>query len=199
MHMEYSLVVGRFQCLPPHEGHLKLIRSLLDKGKNVCVALREEDGSNKNPFTYKEREAAFKSIFSKEIDKGKMVIMSIPDITDVNFGRGVGYKVFRFDTAIENISASVIRKKVDVSLPSHQLLKKKWHWRKIKTGLLVRSAIIYRISVICIQTLFFWVWTGELKLAIGTSLAWNVINMTWYWTYHYTFAKSFKLGRDNEK
>lgn len=71
--------------------------------------------------------------------------------------------------------------------------------RKIKTGLLAKSAITYRLSVITIQTLFFWAITGEFKLALGTSIAWNCINMAWYWTYHYYFIRLFKLGKENEQ
>jgi len=71
---------------------------------------------------------------------------------------------------------------------------RKLRLRKIKTGLLIRSAITYRLSVIGIQTIFFWLITGNFKLAVGASLSWNIINMTWYWIYHYTFARLFKLG-----
>ena len=70
--------------------------------------------------------------------------------------------------------------------------------RKIKFKLFTKSAIIYRLSVIAIQTVFFWIITGKFELALGTSLAWNIINMAWYYVYHYSFASMFKLGGDKE-
>jgi len=68
--------------------------------------------------------------------------------------------------------------------------------RRIRFGLLLRSGVVYRLSVITIQTLFFWMLTGKFKFAISTSLAWNAINMTWYYIYHYFFARLFKIGKD---
>ena len=33
--MKYSLFIGRYQ--PFHKGHHKLIQTVLDEGKNVCI------------------------------------------------------------------------------------------------------------------------------------------------------------------
>ena len=51
----YSMAIGRYQCLPPHEGHIKLIRKVLDEGKNVCIAIRDTEKDEKNPYTVQER------------------------------------------------------------------------------------------------------------------------------------------------
>ena len=67
--------------------------------------------------------------------------------------------------------------------------------RKIRTSLLGVSGIVYRLCVIVIQTIFFWIVTGKLNLALSTALAWNVINMAWYYLYHYMFAKYFRMGK----
>jgi len=70
--------------------------------------------------------------------------------------------------------------------------------RRIRTGVLARSAVAYRVSVVAIQTVFFWVATGRFALALGTSLGWNAVNMAWYWLYHYTFARLVPLGREEK-
>ena len=107
------MAVGRFQCLPPHEGHIKLIRKVLDEGKNVVVALRESDGTDKNPYDFFDRYFVFMDIFEKEFDEGRFKVISIPDITEVFCGRGVGwkYREIKLDEETEKISATEIRKK----------------------------------------------------------------------------------------
>ena len=111
--MKYSLVIGRFQCLPPHQGHLRLIRKVLDEGKNVLIALRKEDGSKDNPYTQLEREIAFKKFFKKEIKEGRIKIIWIDDIEEVVYGRKVGWDVreIKLDKDTEKISATKIRGK----------------------------------------------------------------------------------------
>ena len=46
---KYSLFIGRWQ--PLHDGHVALISQVLDEGKNVCVAVRDTEVSEKNPYT----------------------------------------------------------------------------------------------------------------------------------------------------
>ncbi len=68
-------------------------------------------------------------------------------------------------------------------------------WRPIRTKLLICSTIIYRITLILLQTLFFWVLTKDIKFAFASSLVWNVINTIYYFGYHYIFLRKFKIGR----
>lgn len=112
MHKIYSMAIGRYQCLPPHDGHIKLIRKVLDEGKNVCIAIREADMSDKNPYTYNEREECFNKIFKKEIENKSVRIVSIPDIVEVFHGRGVGWGVreIKLDEETEKISGTKMRK-----------------------------------------------------------------------------------------
>ena len=107
----YEFVIGRFQCLPPHDGHLQLIRTVLKEGKNVCIALREADGGDKNPYSYEERHRAFQKIFIKEIGEGKLKIIKIPDIENVIYGRkpGWGIRQIKLSKELENISGTKIR------------------------------------------------------------------------------------------
>lgn len=68
--------------------------------------------------------------------------------------------------------------------------------RKIRTGLLGVSGIVYRLHVILVQSIFFWFLTKSWKWAIGTSVAWNILNTLLYYNYHYWFARLFKIGKN---
>lgn len=105
--MKYSLFIGRYQ--PLHEGHIKLIRSVIAEGKNVCVALRDTEIDNNNPYSTIERIA----MFNKLLPEVKVIV--IPDIEEVCYGREVGWGIreIRLDKEIENISATKIRKSMN--------------------------------------------------------------------------------------
>ena len=109
---QWSLVIGRFQCIPPHAGHLGVIKTLLKEGKNVCIALREADFTEKNPYSSIDRRITFEKIFKQEIRKGTIKIIDIPDITEVCFGRTPGWNIreVKLNKNIEKISATKIRK-----------------------------------------------------------------------------------------
>jgi len=111
IHKEWSMVIGRFQCIPPHEGHVKLIKNVLSEGKNVVVALREADGSDKNPYSNMDRYTAFMEIFKEDFLAGHFQIIFIPDVIEVVHGRKVGWSVreIKLDKEIEKISATEIR------------------------------------------------------------------------------------------
>lgn len=112
-HKIYSMAIGRYQCLPPHNGHIKLIRKVLDEGKNVCIAIRESEMDEKNPYSYIERKKEFDKIFKKEISDGRIRIHSLPDISEVFYGRGVGWSVreIKLDKETEKISGTEMRLK----------------------------------------------------------------------------------------
>jgi len=112
--MKYSLFIGRFQ--PLHEGHIKLIQSVLDKGKSVCVALRDTPVNKDNPFSFEDRKRMLWEAFSKDRDHfitypNRIKIILIPDIEEICFGRDVGYGIreIRLDKETEAISATAIR------------------------------------------------------------------------------------------
>jgi nicotinamide mononucleotide adenylyltransferase len=111
--MKYSLFIGRYSCLPPHGGHIKLIRTVLEEGKNACIAIRNTPISDTDPYTVEERKKAFAQIFAEEVEKGTVMIMEIPDIEDVCYGRKVGWGIreIKLEPEIEAISATEIRKK----------------------------------------------------------------------------------------
>jgi len=108
---KYSLFIGRFQ--PLHEGHVKLIRSVLNEGKNVLVAIRITEVDENNPYDYQQRVDMFKKEFEKEIKDASLIVYPIPDIEEVCFGRKVGWGIreIHLDKKTEDISATEIRKK----------------------------------------------------------------------------------------
>ncbi|HVI12874.1 MAG TPA: adenylyltransferase/cytidyltransferase family protein, partial [Pseudolabrys sp.] len=103
-----ALFIGRYQ--PFHAGHLRLIEEGLKRVGQVCIAVRDTHGiDNKNPlpfFAVKQRIEAALSAYD-----GRFVIVALPNITNVFYGRDVGYAVERIvlDEPTEAISATKIR------------------------------------------------------------------------------------------
>jgi cytidyltransferase-like protein len=111
--VKYSLFIGRWQ--PLHKGHLWLINQRLKENKNVCLAIRDVDTDDKNPWTAKEIEKMIHEGELKELIKeGKVVTTIIPDIESINYGRGVGYDVIEHipPDEIGEISATLIREQM---------------------------------------------------------------------------------------
>ena len=70
------------------------------------------------------------------------------------------------------------------------------HFRKLKLRVLFVGGLGYRVFIICCQSVFFWILTGQFKLAVSVSIGWNLINMCLYYLYHYVFLSMFKVGRE---
>ena len=106
---QYSLFIGKWQ--PWHEGHRWLIDQRLNEGKNVCVAIRDVEPSEKQPWTAKEVKENVEYELSELIKEGTVKVIIIPDIESVNYGRGVGYEVIEHNPPdqIKRISATNIR------------------------------------------------------------------------------------------
>jgi cytidyltransferase-like protein len=104
-----ALFIGRFQ--PFHLGHRQLIEAGLKRVGQVCIAVRDThkiDAKNPLPFfAVKQRIQAALSAYD-----GRFVVVSLPNITDVFYGRDVGYNIERIvlDQATEAISATDMRK-----------------------------------------------------------------------------------------
>jgi len=107
--MKYALYIGRWQTW--HPGHEWLINQQLEKGKPVCIAIRETEvdvDNLKSPFQIFREITDF---YREVIDAGMMRVIIIPDIASVNYGRGVGYEVIEHfpPEDIEEISGTKIR------------------------------------------------------------------------------------------
>lgn len=103
-----ALFIGRYQ--PFHKGHRRLIEEGLRRVGQVCIAVRDTHGlDGKNPlpfFAVKQRIEAALSAYA-----GQFVIVPLPNVTNVYYGREVGYAIERIvlDDDTEAISATNIR------------------------------------------------------------------------------------------
>ena len=112
------LLLGRWQ--PWHDGHLALFERALAKTGQVVIQIRDVEGSSggdgqdDNPFSYEEisKDIAEKLLSSGYKINEDFVIQLVPNITNITYGRGVGYSIEQesFDSDIESISATNIRK-----------------------------------------------------------------------------------------
>ena len=112
------LLLGRWQ--PWHDGHLALFERAIAKTGQVVIQVRDVEGSSggegqdDNPFSYEEisKEIAEKLFLSGYKINEDFVIQLVPNITNITYGRGVGYKIEEesFSADIESISATKIRK-----------------------------------------------------------------------------------------
>ncbi len=73
--------------------------------------------------------------------------------------------------------------------------------RKIRLGLIGLSGLLYRIHIIIIQSIFWYLFYGltmdtwEWKWAVSSSIIWNVLNTLLYYNWHINFARYFKVGK----
>lgn len=106
-----SLMLGRYQ--PFHDGHLALFKEALSRTGQVLIAVRDTHGiDEKNPFNFEFVKA---KIDEKLVDyQGKYKVVLLPNITNIVYGRDVGYSIEKVSlpTEIENISATNIRKEL---------------------------------------------------------------------------------------
>ena len=109
---QWSLFIGRWQ--PLHEGHKELFRQVINEGGRVCVAIREVEVDEKNPFTPHQIMLNVYEQMKPEVESGKLKIIAIPDICSVEFGRGVGYDIIEHipPQEIADISATKIREQM---------------------------------------------------------------------------------------
>ena len=120
-------MLGRWQ--PWHQGHTELFKRALAETGQVCIMIRDVSfivgkdagggrtaAQDDNPFSY--------DYVVEEIEEGlrlagftkgtEYIIMKVPNIVDISYGRGVGYTFTEHDLGkqIHNISATKIRKEM---------------------------------------------------------------------------------------
>ena len=103
-------MLGRWQ--PWHAGHQKLFEEILKKTGQVNIMVRDVQGIDDNPFNF---ETIKKAIEEKLSDyKNRFKITLVPNITNICYGRKVGYKIeeINLPEKIKDISATKIRKKM---------------------------------------------------------------------------------------
>ena len=105
-----AMMLGRWQ--PWHQGHQELFKKALEKTGQVIIMIRSIPNSKNNPFDIKKVEQNIKEAL--ESYHGMYEIMVVPNITNICYGRGVGYKIEEIvlDEKTQQISATKIREQM---------------------------------------------------------------------------------------
>jgi nicotinamide mononucleotide adenylyltransferase len=122
-----AMMLGRWQ--PWHDGHTELFCRALSETGQVAILIRDVGGiigrdagagrtnvQEDNPFSAQEAIANIEvGLEEAGFTNGKQyIIMMVPNIVDISFGRGVGYTFTEHDLGktMEDISATKIRAKM---------------------------------------------------------------------------------------
>jgi cytidyltransferase-like protein len=106
-----ALFIGRYQ--PFHDGHKRLIEEGLKRAGQACIAVRDTHGTDeKNPFIFQTVKARIEAALWQH--RGRFVVVPVPNISHVFYGRDVGYAVERLvlDEATEQITATSVRREI---------------------------------------------------------------------------------------
>ncbi len=103
-------MLGRWQ--PWHDGHQALFEEIIKKTGQVNIMVRDVKGVGDNPFDFETVKNNIESAL-KEF-KNRIKISLVPNITNICYGRGVGYKIeeITLSKEIQEISATKIRNKM---------------------------------------------------------------------------------------
>jgi phosphopantetheine adenylyltransferase len=104
-------MLGRWQ--PFHDGHYALFKEIINKTGQVCIQIRDVQGVDDNPFDFETVKKNIEERLNPEFE-GQFKIMLVPNITNICYGRGVGYKIEEIvlDEETQKISATKIRAKM---------------------------------------------------------------------------------------
>lgn len=104
-------MLGRWQ--PWHDGHQELFRMILKKTGQVNIMVRDVQGIEDNPFNFETVKKNIEDKLNPEYE-GMFKISLVPNITNICYGRKVGYKIEEIvlDEKIQEISATKIRAKM---------------------------------------------------------------------------------------
>jgi nicotinamide mononucleotide adenylyltransferase len=109
---QFALFIGRWQ--PLHSSHKALFNQALNEGKNVCIAIRDVEVNEKNPFKAEDIKENIEEQLALLVNTGRVKVIIIPDICSVEFGRGVGYDIIEHIPPIEiaEVSATKVREQL---------------------------------------------------------------------------------------
>ena len=104
-------MLGRWQ--PFHNGHYALFEEIIKKTGQVCIQVRDVQGVGDNPFDFE----TVKSNITQRLEpnfKNRFQVILVPNISNICYGRGVGYKIEEIvlSEKIQKISATKIRKEM---------------------------------------------------------------------------------------
>ena len=103
-------MLGRWQ--PFHAGHLALFKEILKKTGQVIIMVRDMPLTENNPFIFEDIKKRIEEKLEDYV--GKFDIIKVPNITNICYGRDVGYKIEEvvLPKEIQKISATKIRNKL---------------------------------------------------------------------------------------
>ena len=104
-------MLGRWH--PFHDGHYALFEEIVKITGQVCIQIRDVQGVDDNPFDFETVKKNIEKILNLKY-KNRFKIMLVPNITNISYGRGVGYKIEEIELPekIQKISATKIRAKM---------------------------------------------------------------------------------------
>ena len=122
-------MLGRWQ--PWHNGHTALFKKALAETGQVCIMIRDVAGivgedagagrtakQDDNPFSIMQViDGIIQGLEDAGFTEGnEYIIMTVPNIVDISYGRGVGYTFTQHNLGeeIHSISATKIREKMRV-------------------------------------------------------------------------------------
>ncbi len=103
-------MLGRFQ--PWHYGHRVLFEKCILKTGQVNILVKDVHKVGENPFNF--NQVKVKILRDIKNFKSRVRVTLVPNISEISYGRTVGYKIkkIKLNKNIENISATRIRKKL---------------------------------------------------------------------------------------
>ena len=90
-----------------------LVKEIIKITGQVCIQIRDVKGVDDNPFDFETVKKNIEERLNPDF-RGKFKIMLVPNITNISYGRGVGYKIEEvvLPEEIQKISATKIRAKM---------------------------------------------------------------------------------------
>jgi nicotinamide riboside kinase len=100
-------MLGRWQ--PWHDGHQALFEEIIKKTGQVNIQVRDVQGVDDNPFDFETVKSNIEAALAGYGDRVKITL--VPNITNICYGRGVGYRIEEvvLPEHIQEISATKIR------------------------------------------------------------------------------------------
>ena len=106
-------MLGRWQ--PFHDGHYALFKEIIKKTGQVCIQIRDVQGVDDNPFDFETVKKKIEERLNPEFE-GRFKVILVPNITNICYGRGVGYEINEYqppaDSGAMFISATKIRESI---------------------------------------------------------------------------------------
>lgn len=108
-----TLQLGRYQ--PWHEGHQALKEEAHKRTDQVLVGVRNTYGtSEKDPMPYNKVQDLI--LNQNPLNTGETLVLRLPNITNIVYGRDVGYKIEQIELSKEIQSVSATQKRKEMGL-----------------------------------------------------------------------------------